>query len=188
MTNYAQPRLRMSGFAWASPCWYCIWPHFSRTKWGMRRENPTLGYECHWQYIKGTIYAPCLPVWHPPLHHAQRSISYTRNIEIKTQRTFYRYSIWSSIKALGNFVYWLCYDKQFLGNAWFPGLDSFNRAHASSISATARAPGITQPVALWLPGPDSCLVGNYANSQWVWVLAIMHTGMLPAMNVNENSW
>ena len=38
-------------------------------------------------------------------------------------------------------------------------------------SATAGAPRTTWPVALWLLGPDSCLVWNHAISQWVWALA-----------------
>ena len=39
--------------------------------------------------------------------------------------------------------------------------------------ATAGAPETRRPVASWFQGPDGCLIGNYAISQWVWVLAIL---------------
>ena len=39
--------------------------------------------------------------------------------------------------------------------------------------ATARAPGTMKSTALLFLGHDSCLIGNYAISQWVWVHVIM---------------
>ena len=47
------------------------------------------------------------------------------------------------------------------------------RNHIISNEATAGAPGTIQPVASWFQGPDSCLIGNYVISQWVWVFATM---------------
>ena len=47
--------------------------------------------------------------------------------------------------------------------------------------AIARAPGTTQPVALWILGPDGCLVRNYLFSHWVWILAIV---LFLAVNAN----
>ena len=39
--------------------------------------------------------------------------------------------------------------------------------HIIPNSATAKAPGTTQPAASWVLGPDSRLTGNYVISQWV---------------------
>ena len=46
--------------------------------------------------------------------------------------------------------------------------------------ATAGAPATTQSAALWFLDPHSCLIGNYAISQWVWVLPIKRDQCWPA--------
>ena len=47
------------------------------------------------------------------------------------------------------------------------------RNHIIPDLTTGVAPTTTWPAALWLLCPISCLVGNYAMSQWEWILAIV---------------
>ena len=46
------------------------------------------------------------------------------------------------------------------------------RNHVIPNLATAQAPRTTRLAATWFLDPESCLIGNYAISRWVWVLAI----------------